>query len=426
MGRSADVPRAAGDAGGDDAGCPILHVDMDAFYASVELRRRPELRGRPLIVGGGTRGVVSAASYEARRFGVRSAMPTGQALRFCPHAVVVPPDHVTYAAVSSDVMAILREITPLVEPLSLDEAFLDVSGVHRRLGRPALVAAAIRERVRERLSLTCSVGVAPTKFVAKVASARCKPDGLLLVPAEAVLDFLHPLPVTVLWGVGARTAEPLHRLGVRTIGDLAGTPVPVLRRAVGDAGAEHLHALAWGRDPRPVHAREPEKSISSDRTTDVDLTAEQEVLREMLRLAGDVSARLRQRGLVARTIGIKIRFADFRTVTRVRTMPRWVDSTAAVYEAAADLYRGLCLDRPRIRLVGVKCENLTGRTEAPEQLTLDTDPLPSTLATGRREAELAADAAQARFGIGTVRPATLVDHRVRESSPRPIPDHNSE
>jgi DNA polymerase-4 len=408
MGRSADVPRVEGNSDGDDSGCSVLHVDMDAFYASVEILRRPQLRGRPVIVGGGTRGVVSAASYEARRYGVRSAMPIGQALRRCPAAVVVPPDHARYAAVSADVMAILRGVTPMVEPLSLDEAFLDVSGAERRLGRPAVIAAELRAHIRDRLSLTCSIGVASTKFVAKVASARCKPDGLLVVPVASVLPFLHPLPVTVLWGVGARTAEPLRRLGVRTIGDLADTPVDVLRRAVGDAGAEHLHALAWGRDPRPVHDRDLEKSISADHTTSVDLTEEADVLRELLRLAGEVSERVRRRGLVARTVGIKIRFADFRTVTRVRTLSAWVDSTTAIYDAAADLFRGLLLDRPRIRLVGVKCENLRPVADAPEQLTLDAFAGEPRMGVTRNGVDRAADAAKTRFGSDAVRPATLL------------------
>src|SRR5215475_7651234 len=267
MGRSADIPRVAGRSDGDDTGCTILHVDMDAFFASVEIRRRPDLRGKPVIVGGSTRGVVAAASYEARRFGVRSAMPMGQALRLCRHAVVLPPDRAAYSEASSDVMAILRDVTPLVEPLSLDEAFLDVGGAQRLLGAPLHIAGAIRTRVAAELSLTCSVGIAATKFVAKLASARCKPDGLLLVPAAQTLEFLHPLPVTVLWGVGARTAQPLHRLGVRTVGDLADIPITTLRRAVGVAVAEHLHALAHGQDPREVETPDVEKSISADHTT---------------------------------------------------------------------------------------------------------------------------------------------------------------
>ncbi len=415
MGRSADVPRSAGgiiDASGDDSGCSILHVDMDAFFASVEVRRRPELRGKPVIVGGGPRGVVAAASYEARRYGVRSAMPAGQALRLCPHAVVLPPDRKTYSQASAQVMTILRDITPHVEPLSLDEAFLDVERAGRRLGRPAQIAVVIRRRIAESLSLTCSVGVGPSKFVAKLASARCKPDGLLVVAAAGVLDFLHPLPVTALWGVGARTAEPLHRLGVRTVGDLADVPIDTLRRAVGAAIAEQLHELSWGRDARNVQTREPEKSISADHTSDVDLVAEADVLRELLRLAGEVGRRVRARKLVARTIGIKIRFADFRTVTRVRTLPGWVASSARIYDAAADLYRSLNLDQPRIRLVGVKCENFRDPAQAPHQLTLE-DLAGQPHAFGRTgpdpTLDQVGDAARARFGSDAVRPATLIN-----------------
>jgi DNA polymerase-4 len=248
----------------------------------------------------------------------------------------------------------------------------------------------------------------------------------LVVPAASVLEFLHPLPVTVLWGVGARTAEPLRRLGVRTIGDLAETPVDVLRRAVGDAGADHLHALAWGRDPRPVHVRDPEKSISADHTTSVDLTSEADVRRELLRLAAEVSERVRRRQLVARTVGIKIRFADFRTVTRVRTLPGWVDSTAAVYDAAAELYRGLRLDQPRIRLVGVKCENLRAAADAPEQLTLNTGVAPPQVEVARPNVDRAADAARTRFGGDAIRPATLLGPEPAAPRLMLTADHNSE
>ncbi|MCW2596422.1 MAG: polymerase [Jatrophihabitans sp.] len=397
----------------------MLHVDMDAFYASVEVKKQPELRGRPVVVGGGHRGVVAAASYEARRYGVRSAMSMSHALRLCPRAVVLPPDRAAYQEASSQVMAILRDVTPLVEPLSLDEAFLDVSGAVRLYGRPGAIAAAIRTRVADQLQLTCSVGVAPTKFVAKLASARCKPDGLLVVPAAHVLDFLHPLPVTALWGVGARTAEPLHRLGIRTVADLAATPLDTLRRAVGTASAEHLSALAHGLDPRAVQPHEVEKSISSDRTLDVDLTAEAEVCRELLRLSEEVGSRVRARGFAARTIGIKIRYADFRTVTRVRTLPSWTDSTAALYETAVDLYRGLGLDRPRIRLVGVKAENLREAGSIPEQLTLDMSPKAEP-APGRKRADQAIDAARARFGAAAVRPGSLLASP-GDAAPNPHP-----
>ena len=410
MGRSHDLPRTAGLFDGDDTGCTMLHVDMDAFFASVEIKRRPELRGRPVVVGGGQRGVVAAASYEARKYGVHSAMSMTQALRRCPNAVVLPPDRSAYSAASAEVMAVLRDVTPLVEPLSLDEAFLDVAGAVRLHGRPGVIAALIRARIAERLGLTCSVGVAPTKFVAKLASARCKPDGMLVVPAGRVLDFLHPLPVTALWGVGERTAESLHRLGIRTVGDLAGTPADALRRAVGVAAAEHLAALAQGIDPRQVEPDEVEKSISADRTLDEDLTDEAEVCRELLRLAEEVGSRVRARGFAARTVGIKIRFADFRTVTRVRTLPGWTDSTGEIYETAVELYRGLDLDRPRIRLVGVKCEGLRDADGVEEQLTLDLDGDPPDT-PARTRADSVVDAARARFGAAAVRPGTLLPPR---------------
>jgi DNA polymerase-4 len=385
MGRSGDLPRRRGEFDGDDSGCPMLHVDMDAFFASVEIRRRPELRGKPVIVGGGHRGVVSAASYEARRYGVRSAMPMTQATRRCPRAIVLPVDRAAYVEASAHVMAILRDVTPLVEPLSLDEAFLDVSGAVRLLGRPGEIAARIRQRVAGELALTCSVGVGPTKFVAKLASARCKPDGMLVVPAPRVIDFLHPLPVTALWGVGARTAEVLHRLGIRTVGDLAATPGETLRRVVGTASAEHLAELAHGRDPRPVQPDEIEKSISSDRTFATDLSEEAEVVSQLLQLSGEVGRRLRERGWLARTIGIKIRFADFTNVTRVRTLDAGTDSTAAIHAAARALYRSLELDQPLVRLVGVKAENLLPAKSTPEQLALD---LGSAAASGPRAGEV--------------------------------------
>ncbi len=237
MGRSQSLPRGGDPRFGpdaDDAGCPILHVDMDAFFASVEVRRRPELRGRPVVVGGvGPRGVVSSASYPARRYGVRSAMPTARARSLCPNAVFLPPDFPAYSAASRAVMQVFRDVTPLVEPLSLDEAFLDVAGARRLFGRPAEIARLIRARVEQEQGLTCSVGVAPTKFVAKLGSTRAKPDGMLVVPAARVLEFLHPLPVDALWGVGERSAATLRRLGLATIGDLAEAPAGMLRRAVG-------------------------------------------------------------------------------------------------------------------------------------------------------------------------------------------------
>jgi DNA polymerase-4 len=402
MGRSADVPRTAAQFGGDDTGCSILHVDMDAFFASVEIRRRPELRNRPVVVGGSQRGVVAAASYAARRYGVRSAMSMSQALRLCPDLVVLPPDRPAYSAASATVMAILRDVTPRVEPLSLDEAFLDVSGAGKLAGRPGQIGIAIRARVADQLGLSCSVGIASTKFVAKLASAHCKPDGLLVVPVASTLQFLHPLPVTVLWGVGARTAEQLYRLGVRTVADLSATPLSTLRRALGPAVADHLHELAHGRDPRIVQTGEVEKSISSDHTVEFDLTEVADIERELLRLSDDVGRRVRDRGFVARTIGIKIRFADFRTVTRVRTLPGWTDSSNTIFKTATELYRSLDLDRPRVRLVGVKCENLREAGRAPEQLSFD------DIETPAAATDAVLDAARARFGATALGYAALL------------------
>jgi DNA polymerase-4 len=334
-------------------------------------------------------------------------MPMTQALRLCPRAVVVRPDRAAYSAASAAVMAILRDVTPLTEPLSLDEAFLDVSAAVRAQGRPAVIAQHIRERVARELGLTCSVGVAPTKFVAKVASARCKPDGMLVVPKSEVLAFLHPLPATALWGVGARTAEALHRIGIRSVGDVSQTPRDTLFRAVGAAMAEHLAALADGIDPRPVSPDEVEKSISSDHTVEVDLTERADIRRELLRLSGDVARRVRERGWLARTVGIKIRFADFTTVTRVRTLPAWTDNTATIYDTAGELYDALGLDRPRVRLVGVKCENLREVGTVGEQLTFD-----DLIGAGRTSiagvTDAVVDAARERFGSGALGYAALL------------------
>ncbi len=405
MGRSQQVPRgpAAGfgpDA--DDTGCPMLHVDMDAFYASVEVRRRPELKGKPVIVGGaGPRGVVSAASYEARVYGVHSAMPGARARRLCPDAIFLPPDFTEYSAASRAVMRIFREVTPLVEPLSLDEAFLDVSGAQRLLGRPAAIAALIRRRIRDEQALPCSVGVASTKFVAKLASTRAKPDGLVVVPAARVLDYLHPLPVDALWGVGERSAEVLHRLGLHTVGDLAQAPTGMVRSALGEAAAAHLHELAWARDPRAVEPEHVEKSIGAETTFDTDVDDPSTIRRTMLALAGKAAGRLRQAGQVGRTISIKVRLADFRTLNRSRTLGIPTDVTKEIFDTAWSLYEVL---RPgdRIRLIGVRVEGLLDADRAPRQLSL------GSRDRGWSEAERAADAAVARFGAAAVRPASLL------------------
>jgi DNA polymerase-4 len=433
MGRSQVVPRG-GDArfgpGADDTGCTVLHVDMDAFFAAVEVHRRPELRGRPVVVGGiGPRGVVSSASYEARKYGVRSAMPTGRARSLCPGAVFLPPDFTAYSAASRVVMGIFRDVTPLVEPLSLDEAFLDVAGAVRLLGRPAAIAAAVRRRVAEELGLTCSVGIAATKFVAKLGSARAKPDGIVVVPAGLALEFLHPLPVEALWGVGERAAETLHRLGLSTVADLAHAPTGMLRQAVGEAAAAHLHELSWGRDPRRVVPEQVDKSIGAEVTFDVDVADPASIRRALLALADKVAVRLRRAGQAGRTISIKIRLADFRTVNRSRTLTTPTDVGREIFDTAWALFRVLRGDesgpagrparaavRDHIRLVGVRVEGLVGVAGVARQLTLGSPE------RGWREAEAAADAVAVRFGRSVVRPASLLgqdDLRREENPPGP-------
>ena len=381
---------------------------MDAFYASVEVRERPELAGLPVVVAGGSnpagdRGVVLSASYEARAHGVRSAMPVAQARRLCPQAEFVAPCHPRYAEVSRGVMALFREITPLVEPLSLDEAFLDVGGSLRRLGmRPAGIGEWIRGQVYDAHRVTCSVGVARSKFLAKLASGLCKPDGLLVVPADGALEFLHPLPVSALWGVGRRTAEVLHRLGCRTVADVASTPLPVLRRAVGAASARHLHELANGHDERQVVPDAPEKSVGAEETFAHDVADPAVLRRELLRLVERTTAALRCRGLRGRTIALKVRYPDFTTITRSRTLAGPTDSMPEVLRVAAELLDGHLPSGVAVRLLGVRVEQLVGGG-ATEQLTLD------GADASWPDAERAADAARSRFGSAAVRPATLLD-----------------
>ncbi|HSV66565.1 MAG TPA: DNA polymerase IV [Mycobacteriales bacterium] len=415
MGRSGELPRA-GAVGpvGDDTGCPILHVDMDAFFAHVEARRRPELAGRPVIVGGtGPRGVVSSASYPARQCGVRSAMPMSRARQLCPQAVVLPPDLIHYAEVSRGVMEIFRSCTPLVEPRSLDEAFLDVSGAVRLLGPPARIGALIRARVADQEGITCSVGVASTKFVAKLASARCKPDGLLVVPVDGVIEFLHPLPIAALWGVGQQTAAQLHQVGLRTVADVARTPRTSLQRMVGQAVGAHLHELAWGRDEGRVVPASRERSIGADETFDVDIGDPAAIHRELLRLAERTASRVRAAGQVGRTVSIKIRFTDFATITRARTLAAPTDVGQDIYAAARQLFDALDLGHTPIRLVGVRVEGLVRAGLAPPQPEL------GARARGWPEADRAVDQAVTRFGPGVVRPAALVRPPAGDAKSRP-------
>ncbi|RJK96830.1 DNA polymerase IV [Vallicoccus soli] len=409
----AGTRRPAGAGAPDDTGCTVLHVDMDAFYASVSLRERPDLHGLPVIVGGGdSRGVVLSATYEARAHGVHSAMPMSRARRLCPSAVVLRPDPEEYARVSAGVMEVFRAVTPLVEPLSLDEAFLDVAGALRRWGSPAVLGQRIRDRIADEQGITCSVGVASTKFVAKLASTRSKPDGLLVVPRDEVVEFLHPLPVGALWGVGPATEATLLRFGLRTVGEVAHTPVRTLQRVLGPTAGAHLHALSWGRDERRVVAQEPERSVGAEETFARDVDDPEVVRRELLRLSERVAARLRAGGQQGRTVTLKVRFADFTTITRARTLREATDVGRVVYATARQLYDALGLDRARLRLVGVRVEGLSDTERTPRQLVLD------ERAEGWREAELAVDRAVLRFGAGAVRPAALVDRRGAATEPR--------
>ena len=392
----------------DDSRATILHVDMDAFFASVELLHRPDLRGKPVIVGGaGTRGVVLSATYEARRFGVHSAMPIGRARRLCPQAEVITPTFARYATISTAVMEIFGSVTPYVEPLSLDEAFLDVSGAVRRLGSPRVIGQLIRDRVHTEHGITCSVGAASTKFVAKLASTQAKPDGMLVIPPDRVVSFLHPLPVGALWGVGERTEERLRRLGLTTVGEIAHTQESTLQRALGHALGSHLSALAWGRDARPVDPHAPDRSLGAEETFDRDVDDPTVVRRELLRLAERVGSRLRAHGHVGRTVALKVRFADFTTITRSRTLPEPTDVAREIYATATDLYDALGLQRARIRLVGIRVEGLLASDEAHRQLRLGAPEV------GWREVEQAMDKAAARFGSGAVTPARLLDQNRR-------------
>ncbi len=378
----------------------ILHVDMDAFYASVAERDNPELKGKAVVIGMGARGVVSAANYEARKFGIHSAMPVGRARRLAPHAIFLPVDMARYQEVSEHVMEIFHSFTPWVEPISLDEAFLDVTGSQKLLGTGREIAVAIRKKVEEQEGITCSVGIAPSKFIAKLASNHCKPNGMLEITSDRILTFLHPLPIQAMWGVGPKTAEVLERLGLRTIEDIAKLPRTTLIRALGEANGASLYELAWGRDYRDVTPEEPDRSISAAETFAQDLDNPEEILTEFLRLTERATARLRDRDLFAKTISIKVRFADFSTINRSKTLPLPIDSTHDVYEVVKGLYQALRIERARLRLVGVSLENLS--EGAPHQMML------GEREVGWRQAEGAMDQARARFGKGSVRPARLI------------------
>ena len=393
----------------------FLHVDMDAFFASVELLRRPELRGRPLIVGGdGERGVVAAASYEARAYGIHSAMPSTRARRLCPHAVFVAGDHAHYSEVSRRVMALFRDVTPLVEPLSLDEAFLDVRGALHGRDRAAEIGAELRRRVWEGEQLTCSVGVATNKFLAKLATERAKPrpsaegpvfgSGVHVVAAGRELEFLHPLPVSDLWGVGPATGARLSRLGIETVGDLAAQPEARIVAALGAGVGGHLHRLANGIDTRPVEVDREVKSIGHEETFARDRVDHEGLAVEVVRMADAVSSRLRSASMVGRTVTIKVRFADFTTITRSSTLAEPTDGSHTIArEAAAMLER---IDpTPGVRLFGVSVSQLTSGSV--RQLSLD-DLMAVDASDGPGDRmDGVVDEIRHRFGATAIGPATL-------------------
>ncbi|WP_436066957.1 DNA polymerase IV [Arthrobacter sp. LjRoot14] len=380
-----------------------MHVDMDAFFVSVELRSRPELVGKPVIVGyPADRSVVLSASYEARKFGVKSAMPMAMAARMCPSAVIIEPRHKLYYEVSAQLMAIFGSITDLVEPLSVDEAFLDVGGAIRRLGSPREIGAIIRRRVRDELGITASVGIAASKFVAKIASTRCKPDGLLLIGPDETVAYLHSLPVNALWGVGAKTGEVLARMGIRSVADVAATPPSALKKLLGASG-EHVYRLSWGIDPRPVTPVRLEKSIGAEETFAVDTADDALLHRELLRLSHRTAERLRSTGMVARTISLKLRYTDFSTITRSRTVHAPVDSAQLIYAVTVQLLESLGPRAMTVRLVGVRAEQLEDAAQTSLQLSFDRRD------DNWRAAEQALDRVAEKFGSKSVLPARLLD-----------------
>ena len=437
---------AASDAAASDAhDCTVLHVDMDAFFAAVEVLDDPSLAGKPVIVGGaGARGVVASCTYEARAYGIHSAMPSVEARRRCPHALFVSGRYGRYAEMSERLFAVLADFTPEVEGVGLDEAFLDVAGARRLLGEPAAIAHAIRDRVRQELDLGCSVGVARTKMLAKLASRAAKPraamagtrpgPGVVVVTPAEETGFLHPMPVRALWGVGPATARRLESLGVLTVGDLTRVPGDALRRALGAAAGGHLAALARGEDARSVEAHRPVKSVGHEQTFAVDYDTAADLHTHLVRMADAVGARLTESGQRGRTVTLKVRFADRRTITRSHTVPRALDSPHAIAVIADALLEGVDVS-PGVRLLGVSVSGLEARGDGPgEQLRFDDPADPDRTggpeATGGpgaspgpagpgghrggerqdrawQELDAAVGAIRARYGQASVVPATL-------------------
>ncbi|MBP2435736.1 DNA polymerase IV [Microbacterium amylolyticum] len=412
MGRQDGSGRLVSAQNTDDTGASILHVDMDAFYAAVEVLDDPALAGKPVVIAHRDgRSVVSSASYEARRYGVRSAMPIAQALRACPAAIVVPPRFERYREISARVMEVFRGITPFVEPLSIDEAFLDVSGVRRLWGSPARVAQLIREQVGAEVGITCSVGAAATKHVAKMASTLSKPNGLLVVPAARTQEFLDPRPAGAMWGVGPKAAETLASRGIHTIRDVRETPLAVLTRALGPTQASRILDLACGRDARQIETSRVEKSISHEETFDEDISDTMLLRAELLRLSDRVAVRLRHAGVEAHGVAIKVRLSDFTTMTRSRKLAEPTDVGQRLGTAARELFDGVEL-RGAVRLIGVRAERLTPAGMSAAALWDDDGEW--------RQVDGALDRASERFGVGAVTRAAFL---TRQRRARHLPAH---
>lgn len=411
MGRADGTGRLVSADDADDTGAGILHVDMDAFYASVEVLDDPSLAGKPIIIGAPDgRSVVSSASYEARRYGVRSAMPVGQALRLCPQAIVVLPHFDRYIELSRQVMEVFHEFTPLVEPLSIDEAFLDVRGARRLWGSPGVIARMLRARVREATGLTCSVGAAATKHVAKMASTISKPDGILIVPEAATQAFLNPRPVRALWGVGPKAAEALESRAIHTVADIVASPQSVLERALGAAMGERVWQLARGIDARDIQTERVEKSVGHEETFAIDVTDDVFLRSELLRLSDKVAKRLRAAGMLAGTVAIKVRFSDFTTISRSRTLGEATDVGQRLGDEARSLFAAIDR-RDAVRLIGVRAEKL--QSPGGFDALWDDD-------AERRRLEGALDDASARFGAKAVMRATFVGREERAGA---LPSH---
>ncbi|MBA8815928.1 DNA polymerase-4 [Microbacterium halimionae] len=418
MGKGDGRGRLTSPADVDDTGAHVLHVDMDAFYPSVAILDNPTLRGKPVIIGSPEgRSVVSSASYEARVYGVRSAMPVSQALRLCPKAIVVPPNFARYRELSQQVMEVFHEVTPLVEQLSIDEAFLDVSGSRRLWGRPREIAQMVRERVYEKTGLTCSVGAAATKHVAKMASTLSKPDGLLVVSAASTTSFLAPLSVRNLWGVGPKSADLLEARGIRIVADVLTTPIEVLQRVLGASMGERVWQLARGIDARSVQTERIEKSVGHEETFDVDVSDDDALRAELRRLSDRVGARLRRHDWSAQTVSIKIRFADFTTVTRGLTLAEPSNVSQRIGDVALDLFSQLHRGQA-VRLVGVRAENLRPASMQGAGLWDDD--------AEWRRVDGALDGAATRFGAGAITRAALIGPKrgggSLPSHPRPDDD----